>query len=93
MYLSFGAVFHTNCAVMCHPDPSSIKDFLSQLLGVPSAQSLKDCLSCKEPPQPRLCPVVGVQVEGTYPIIDQCRSAPVQDTLESFESRVPREAS
>lgn len=65
-------------------DPSSIKDFLSQGLGL-SAQSLKSVQSyCKETPQPRSHPVVGVRVTGTHTVSNQYGSAPVQDTLTSY---------
>lgn len=75
---------HTLCAVIWQQDPSSIKDFLSQVLGL-SVQSLKSVQSyCKEPPQPRSPPVVGVRVTGTHTVNSQYGSAPVQDTLTSY---------
>ena len=65
------------------PDPSSIKDFLFQRLGL-SVQSLKSMQSdCKEPPQPRSHPEVGVRVTGIHTASNQNGSAPVQDTLTS----------
>lgn len=39
---------------------------------------------CKEPPQPRSPPAVGVRVTGTHTVSNQYGSAPVQDTRTSY---------
>lgn len=68
------------CLVLCHPDPFSIKDFLSQWLGICQRNPLR--IGCKKPAQPQSCPVSGVRVGDTH----WCENAPVQDTLKNYSN-------